>query len=330
MESSSTWFKPFVGFASGAVANIGVHPFETLRAQKQAVCETKQPIKTLIISIYRKQGLLGFYRGLGYAMLGNSIFYGCMFNTNQWLHSKYPHINSFISGYVSSCFASVVINLFQVLKTHRQVEIVKSVNNKNKVDSNKAFIKNKTYWKRTSFHISHHKNTDVRQNHVKQMNVIQNNVKPFLNVSLFNVSQFNVSEFNVSQFKNYYRGLRWTFIKNVEVGFIMKYRFQLRDSLNNYSKSFLSENSSFEIYVSEFNNVFSTFLIKWGVSTLTYPLDTARVLSRTTDYSSFEILSCLYKNFSNSYRGYWLYSMRSVPSTVITFVTYEKLMQWVD
>jgi hypothetical protein len=106
-----------------------------------------------------------------------------------------------------------------------------------------------------------------------------------------------------------FRGLGWTWVKNVELGLIMRYRHSLEEYIPVYLPS----------------KVVSTFLIKWSTTTLTYPLDTARVLSRTEALSLPEIYRRLSASPRNAYRGYILYSTRSVPSTVIAFCTYDWL-----
>lgn len=127
----------------------------------------------------------------------------------------------------------------------------------------------------------------------------------------------NVNFGNLSFYGVAFRGLKWTWMKNTELGLIMHFRPKLQNYLMRKQDNNVLWSS----------NVLSTFLIKWAATTLTYPLDTARVLARTENLSTKDIISRLIESPKNAYRGYILYSLRSVPATVITFCTYDFLSQ---
>lgn len=108
-------------------------------------------------------------------------------------------------------------------------------------------------------------------------------------------------------FKGLTRGLGITWMKNVELGFIAPFRQYMKDR--------------------GYDPLIATFTAKLATTSITYPLDTARTLRRYSiaPLSGTEILLKFYKQPINAYKGYSLYVLRSVPSTVIAFTVYDWL-----
>lgn len=233
--------KYLSGFISGSMASLCVWPLETIKIQKQAVHTNSLSLRYAILNIYHQHGILGFYRGVGYGMLSNSIFYGVYFNMIKYLKTNCNSTNDFINAYISAGVGSIFINLFQIYKTQRQVQAV----------------------------------------------------------------------VNPSKSLNCFKGLGWTLCKNVELGIISTFRPKLHQQLVQHGPNFMND--------SIIGWSTSTFIIKWMTNTLLYPLDTGRVISRTSSYSTQKIIWTMFQNPKIAYRGYILYSIRSVPSTVIAF-----------
>lgn len=109
------------GFISGAVAALCVWPFETIRSQRQVV-KVNISLRECALTIYKKESILGFYKGIGCGMLGMSMFYGCYFLMNGYLRDK--NYNPFISSYISANLSALLNNGFYVMRTRKQTELV--------------------------------------------------------------------------------------------------------------------------------------------------------------------------------------------------------------
>jgi hypothetical protein len=98
--------------------------------------------------------------------------------------------------------------------------------------------------------------------------------------------------------KYYSKGLGVTFLKNIELGFIVPIRDHLKERWH-------------------LSPVFATFIAKIVATTFTYPLDTLRTMKRASIQRN--PLKEICKKPSMAYAGYPLYLLRSVPMTVIVF-----------
>jgi len=103
------------------------------------------------------------------------------------------------------------------------------------------------------------------------------------------------------------RGLGFTWIKNIELGFNAPFR----DKMKKYG----------------YNPILSSFVAKLFTTSVTYPLDTARTLRRHLMYpiSAKDIAIRFYHDPKSAYKGYPIYALRSIPSTVIAFTVYDWL-----
>jgi len=103
------------------------------------------------------------------------------------------------------------------------------------------------------------------------------------------------------------RGLGITWVKNVELGIIAPFR------------EYMKANGS--------DPLLATFTAKLLITSITYPLDTARTLSRysTKPLSAKQIMLQFYKFPASAYKGYSLYVLRSGFATVIVFTMYDWL-----
>ena len=107
-----------------------------------------------------------------------------------------------------------------------------------------------------------------------------------------------------------YRGFGITLIKNFEIGIQLPiYEFLKKK---------------------EYDTVYSSFISKFISTTITYPIDTLRVIIRGTrehDKNLLHLLKDVYAKdgIRGFFRGYMVNTIRSVPSAVIVFTIYEWL-----
>ena len=121
----SNMHKEMEGFIGGAVAAIIVWPAETVRTQRQVL--STNTIKSCIASIYQKQGLGGFYKGLNYGVAGMSTFYGTYFYLYHFLKTnKRQPIQPFWASYLAANVASTFNNGLYVIRTRRQTQLIKT------------------------------------------------------------------------------------------------------------------------------------------------------------------------------------------------------------
>jgi len=105
------------------------------------------------------------------------------------------------------------------------------------------------------------------------------------------------------------RGLGLTWMKNIELGFIAPFRDRMKNE--------------------GYSPILSSFVAKLFTTSITYPLDTARTLRRfsTNPISGQDIAIKFYHNPKSAYKGYSIYALRSIPSTVIAFAVYDWLTE---
>jgi len=107
------------GFIGGAVAALSIWPLETIRTQKQTL--VKSNFKEVFYNIYKKQGVIGFYKGVSYGIKGIGTFYGIYFYLYEHLKKDF---NPFVASYTAACFGSFCNNGFNVLRTRHQTEVL--------------------------------------------------------------------------------------------------------------------------------------------------------------------------------------------------------------
>ncbi len=113
------------GFVSGAIAAIVVCPAETVRVQQQV--SPSSTIKSCIANIYKKQGVVGFYKGMNYGIAGMSQFYGTYFYLYRFLKTNdHLAIQPFWASYLAANIASTLNNGLYVIRTRRQTQLIKT------------------------------------------------------------------------------------------------------------------------------------------------------------------------------------------------------------
>jgi len=110
-------------------------------------------------------------------------------------------------------------------------------------------------------------------------------------------------------FRSFYRGLGVTYFKNIELG--------IQLPIYEYIKS-----------NTPITYALAAFIAKMTATTVTFPLDTIRTnRRRNSNLSIFEIINKIKseRGLFGFYKGYHIYLLRSLPSSVIAFMVYESL-----
>ena len=96
-KRSNSWVKEgMAALISGVVYGISNvltgHPLDTVKTKMQVVKEYagKSAYQT-IISIFQKEGFIGFYRGCVPPLIGSSIFRALQFAVFEAFYTKYQH-----------------------------------------------------------------------------------------------------------------------------------------------------------------------------------------------------------------------------------------------
>lgn len=124
----------YSGFVAGAISSVSTWPLNVIQVQYQISGHLQQLESTLnkqkfniIHNIYKKQGLLGFYRGVSKGFCAYSVFYGSFFYTNDLLKQYLPHkvVYTLGSSYIAACIGSIFSNPYHVVRVRCQSEILK-------------------------------------------------------------------------------------------------------------------------------------------------------------------------------------------------------------
>lgn len=105
------------GFVAGITQTIIGHPFDTTKVRIQT---TKSKLSNTVISIFKNEGVRGFYKGYRPPLLINSVINSLIFGLNGYFYDKYE--NYFISGYLSGSIVSPLISVTQLIKCQVQKE----------------------------------------------------------------------------------------------------------------------------------------------------------------------------------------------------------------
>ena len=105
------------GFVAGMTQTIIGHPFDTVKVRLQTSPST---LRNTMISIFRNEGLRGFYKGYGPPLLINSVINSLIFGLNGYFYDTYQ--NHFVSGYISGSILSPIISVPQLIKCQIQKE----------------------------------------------------------------------------------------------------------------------------------------------------------------------------------------------------------------
>lgn len=144
-HKAAPWVHALSGTVAGGVATVALHPLDLLKTRLQVQDGLNlykgpryQGLFDAIRSIFVKEGLIGFYKGLSPNVIGSSAswgiyFYAYTFFKNQWVRIQETktsttshHIFSAIqAGVVTSCFT----NPIWVVKTRMQLQASVEHNN---------------------------------------------------------------------------------------------------------------------------------------------------------------------------------------------------------
>lgn len=119
-----------LGGTSAVFAVNFTHPIETVKTRMQV---SGLGITPTVSGLYTKEGVGGFYKGLGFAW-GREIFYtsiklGAYAPVRDWLGAgaDAPFYMKFLAGALTGGFGSIIGNPFDVLKTLSQTNKAESV-----------------------------------------------------------------------------------------------------------------------------------------------------------------------------------------------------------
>jgi hypothetical protein len=118
----------FTGFIAAAIAMYATHPPDTIKVQYQAD-KCGRSVKEIILNIYQKQGLRGFFKGCVSTLSTYPIFWGIFFsikNQNPIFCNWIP-LNYILVNLIGASIASTLCNPLFVLKTRKQTLASKQI-----------------------------------------------------------------------------------------------------------------------------------------------------------------------------------------------------------
>lgn len=138
MKFQDTTVNQISGFAAGAVSSTVFWPLNVIQVQSQVSSHIQSPttMRSVFYNILHREGILGFYRGVGKGMTAYSIFYGSFFYTNDFLRNHFKEqsnniFSTLLRGYVSAAAGSILSNPFHVVRIRAQSQILKPRNTSN-------------------------------------------------------------------------------------------------------------------------------------------------------------------------------------------------------
>lgn len=129
VEKNSTLdalLRSLKGYGANACAITLTQPLEVLRIQSQV---THTPFRQLASNIIKKDGMWGFYRGLGASLVTQpvywSIFFPIYYHLNSSMNSSInSSMNSFVISNIAGTIGVIATNPLWVLRTRLQAETV--------------------------------------------------------------------------------------------------------------------------------------------------------------------------------------------------------------
>lgn len=109
------------GFISNSLSTLIVQPIDCVKTKYQV---TKQPVMTIVKSVYKENGYRGFYRGFAPSISTYSVFWAVFFQskTMNIQYSENKKVNTFLSSYISANIATTIANPLFVLKARFQTQ----------------------------------------------------------------------------------------------------------------------------------------------------------------------------------------------------------------
>jgi len=127
--SQPLWVPMVSGAAARIFSAITISPLELVRTKMQSQRLSYLEIHQTVASLVKKEGIFALYRGLVPTILRDvpfsAIYWaGYELMKRQFNASLEPtFVQSFVSGAVAGSFAAILTLPFDVVKTHRQIEI---------------------------------------------------------------------------------------------------------------------------------------------------------------------------------------------------------------
>lgn len=131
-DSNTKYIPVFAGTSARVVAATFICPLELIRTKMQSVQLSYREVGAAIKSSVRNDGILSMMRGLGPSLLRDIPFSGIYWfiyemSKSRWLqHSgndTLHFLEAFSSGALAGSTAAVITLPFDVIKTHRQIEL---------------------------------------------------------------------------------------------------------------------------------------------------------------------------------------------------------------
>lgn len=129
------WREFVWGALAGAFGEGIMHPVDTLktRIQSQALitgCQSQNNLVQMIGTVWKTDGLRGFYRGFVPGVTGSlatgATYFGVIESTKKWIEEEHPNVRGhwahFIAGAVGDTLGSLVYVPCEVMKQRMQVQ----------------------------------------------------------------------------------------------------------------------------------------------------------------------------------------------------------------
>lgn len=121
------WSPVFAGTTARTISITCISPIEMIRTKMQArKAFSYKELVTVIRNAIQQGGLLSLWQGLGPTLLRDVPFSAIYWANYEALKTKFSYLgfsSTFFSGLFSGAMAAVVTTPFDVIKTHRQIEL---------------------------------------------------------------------------------------------------------------------------------------------------------------------------------------------------------------
>lgn len=128
VQSQPLWVPVVSGGGARTIAATVISPLELVRTKMQSQKLSYLEMKKAIQSSVRNEGIFSLWRGLGPTILRDVPFSALYWLNYEFLKQRYSQADptfwfSFFAGAASGTVAAVVTLPFDVVKTHRQIEL---------------------------------------------------------------------------------------------------------------------------------------------------------------------------------------------------------------
>lgn len=123
----NVWSPMFAGITARTISITCISPIEMIRTKMQAKKHfTYKDLTSVIKNAIQQGGVLSLWQGLGPTLLRDVPFSAVYWTGYELLRARFAEpgfMASFSSGVLSGAFAALITTPFDVVKTHRQMEL---------------------------------------------------------------------------------------------------------------------------------------------------------------------------------------------------------------